>query len=66
MNNFSLKDSNGKHYVPNTGKYEIIYCPCNGWDCFYYKEGVCYVHNPIEDCNDFRRFWRNWKEWEDT
>ena len=30
------KESDGKHFDPNTGKRETVYCPCNGWDCPYY------------------------------
>ena len=34
-----------------------VYCPVNGWDCPYYKEGECKIENPIEECDDFAFFW---------
>ena len=37
-----------------TGK---IYCPVNGWDCPYYKNGECGIENPLSDCDDFACFW---------
>lgn len=38
------------------------YCPVNGWDCPYWKEGnVCGMSDegwdPIEECDDFAGFW---------
>ena len=30
-----------------------IYCPVNGWDCPYYKDGECGLENPHADCDDF-------------
>ena len=34
-----------------------IYCPVNGWDCPYFKDGECGIENPIEECDDFGFFW---------
>ena len=34
-----------------------IYCPANGWDCPYYKNGECGIENPLADCDDFILFW---------
>lgn len=34
-----------------------IYCPANGWDCPYYKNGECGLDNPMIDCDDFSCFW---------
>lgn len=35
-----------------------VYCPVNGWDCPYYKDGgLCTIENPLEDCEDFGFFW---------
>lgn len=41
-----------------------IHCPCNGYDCPYWKEGVCSMYSeeegwldPINYCEDFRCFW---------
>ena len=33
-----------------------IYCPANGWDCPYYKNGECGIENALLDCSDFRLF----------
>lgn len=35
----------------------IIYCPVNGWNCPYYKEGKCILESPMNDCDDFGYFW---------
>lgn len=34
-----------------------IYCPANGWDCPYYKNGECGLESPIDECDDFMYFW---------
>ena len=34
-----------------------VFCPVNGWDCPYFKEGECKIENPIEECDDFAFFW---------
>ena len=34
-----------------------IYCPVNGWDCPYYKEGECGIEDPMRDCDDFAVQW---------
>lgn len=34
-----------------------IYCPVNGWDCSYYKNGECGIENPLKECDDFGYFW---------
>lgn len=34
-----------------------IYCPANGWDCPYYKNGECALEEPYADCDDFAYFW---------
>lgn len=34
-----------------------IYCPANGWDCPYYKNGECALEEPYVDCGDFAYFW---------
>ena len=34
-----------------------IYCPLNGWDCPYYKDGECGIEDPMNDCDDFWAFW---------
>lgn len=53
-----VKESNGMR----NGK--PIYCTVNGWDCDYYKDGVCYIANPIEDCEDFAFFFDSWEEYD--
>ena len=60
------KESDGKHFDPNTGKREPVYCPANGWDCPYYEKGICYIRDPMEDCSDWGLFWDSWKEWENS
>ena len=37
-----------------TGK---IYCPVNGLDCPYRKDGECGIENPLFECDDFMFFW---------
>lgn len=34
-----------------------IYCPCNGWDCPYFKDGECRIEDPMNECDDFSYFW---------
>lgn len=34
-----------------------IYCPTNGLDCPYYKNGECGLESPIDDCDDFMYYW---------
>ena len=60
------KESDGKHFDPHTGKREPVYCPVNGWDCPYYEKGICYIRDPMEDCDDWVVQWSSWKEWEDA
>lgn len=31
-----------------------VYCPVNGWDCPYFRDGECGLDNPHRDCDDFR------------
>lgn len=54
-----IKETNGTH------KGETVFCPVNGWDCPYYEDGVCYVADPVEDCDDFASVFGNWEEWEE-
>lgn len=54
-----IKESNGKH------KGEIIYCPVNGWDCSYCENGICYINDPMEECDDFAACFDSWEEWEE-
>ena len=60
------KQGTGTHYDHNTGKEEPTYCPVNGWDCPYYRKGVCFIENPLEDCLDWQNMWDSWEEWEDA
>lgn len=46
---------------PNRGH---IHCPCNGYDCPYWKDGICSLYSeeenwadPMEECSDFGMFW---------
>ena len=55
-----IKESNGKH------KGETIYCPVNGWDCPYCSENnVCYINDPMEECDDFAACFESWEDWEE-
>ena len=38
-------------------KNEKIFCPVNGWDCPYYKDGECICEKPEENCDDYMMFW---------
>jgi len=61
-----IRESDGKHFDRNTGKREWVYCPCNGTDCPYYGGGVCYINDPMEECDDWGLFWESWEEWENA
>ena len=52
------------HESDGTHKDETVFCPVNGWDCPYYEDGVCYIKNPIEDCDDFGSIFESWEYWE--
>ena len=50
-----------KEFVKNKGH---IYCPANGYDCPYWKDGICSLYSeeenwadPWEECSDFGVFW---------
>ncbi len=44
---------------------QITYCTVNGFDCPYYKNGICHIDDPMEDCDDFAMFFDgDWEEWE--
>lgn len=34
-----------------------IYCPFNGYDCPYYKDGECGIEDPYNECDDFSSIW---------
>ena len=36
---------------------EHIHCPVNGYDCPYWKSGVCQLDDPMEECDDFASVW---------
>lgn len=55
-----IKETDGKH------NGATIYCTVNGWDCPYYEDGVCYIKNPVEECDDFASFFETWEEWEEA
>ena len=53
--NYTPKDK------PNKGH---IHCPANGYDCPYWKNGICSLYSeeenwadPWEECSDFGMFW---------
>jgi hypothetical protein len=43
-----------KSWVADDGN---IYCPVNGWDCPYYRQGKCFCENVDIECDDFYFFW---------
>lgn len=43
-----------------------IYCTVNGWGCPYYENGICYIANPIAECNDFSLFFETWEDWDNA
>lgn len=55
-----IKESNG------TRNGSPIYCPVNGWDCPYFKSGICYIADPITECDDFATFFESWEDWDNT
>ena len=61
-----IKESDGKHFDHNTGKHENVYCPVNGLDCPYYEKGICYINDPMDECDDWATFWDSWEEWENA
>lgn len=56
-------------YNAETATYndEPVFCPVNGWDCPYYKNGRCHLDggDPMEDCDDFASMFESWEEWEE-
>lgn len=60
------KKGNGMHLNSLTGENEPIYCTVNDWTCPYYKKGICFIENPVEDCEDFQSFFPTWEEWEEV
>lgn len=55
-------------FKEGTGEHngQPVYCTVNGWDCPYYHKGICYIENPVEDCEDFNTFFETWEDWEDA
>ena len=43
---------------------EPIFCPISGYDCPYYDNEMCFIRDPMEDCDDFAFMFHNWEEWE--
>ena len=43
---------------------EPIFCPVEGCNCSYYDSGLCFIRDPMEDCDDFYSIFDNWEEWE--
>lgn len=59
-----IKESNGKH------NGETIYCPVNGCGgsdpCPYCdNNNICYINDPMRDCDDFAACFESWKNWEE-
>lgn len=34
-------------------KKEQVFCPTQDCSCPYYKNGICTIKNPMEECDDF-------------
>lgn len=52
------------HCKPKEKPKGHIHCPCNGYDCPYWKNGICSLYSeeenwadPWEECSDFGMFW---------
>ena len=52
------------NYTPKEKPKGHIHCPCNGYDCPYWKDGICSLYSeeenwadPWEECSDFGMFW---------
>ena len=51
---------------PEKGTFngDFTYCTVNGWDCPYYKDGICHIDDPMTDCDDFSYFFDgDWDYW---
>lgn len=42
---------------------EHIHCPVNGWDCPYWKNGICTIEDPYSECDDFATIYNEDDEW---
>lgn len=49
--------------ITETLAVEHIHCPVNGWDCPYYKNGICQLENPYDECDDFASSYNKYDEW---
>lgn len=56
-----IKESNGTH------KGQTVFCPVNAFgDCPYCgKNNVCYICDPMADCDDFATIFESWDYWEE-
>lgn len=52
-----IRETDGYH------NSEPIFCPVNGWDCPYYDNGMCFIRDPMEDCDAFASMFDSWEEW---
>ena len=53
-----VKETDGYH------NGEPIFCPVNAWECPYYDNGMCFIRDPMGDCDDFASMFDGWEEWE--
>lgn len=54
-----IKETDGYH------NGELILCPADwGNNCPYCDDGVCFIRDPMEECDDFASIFDNWEEWE--
>ena len=62
-----LKEKEAMKKIKETDGYhngEPIFCPVEGCDCPYYDNGLCFIRDPMEDCDDFASMFDSWEEWE--
>ena len=50
-----------------TRKGYTVYCPSFAvGDCPYCdKNGICHIHDPLEECSDFGEYYESWEQYED-
>lgn len=62
-----LKGKEAMEKIKETDGYhndEPIFCPVEGCNCPYYDSGLCFIRDPMEDCDDFASMFDSWEEWE--
>lgn len=44
----------------------LFSAPVEGCDCPYYDDGLCFIRDPMEDCDDFASMFDGQEEWEEA